>query len=76
MPASAPDSGPVPPVPPVGKPPPSKSPNSGMPAKGLSPLYGFGYGHGYSGYVPGYPVSVHPPHHMFNDENPNACAIM
>ncbi|PPR93853.1 hypothetical protein GOBAR_AA26824 [Gossypium barbadense] len=40
------------------------------------PGYGFGYGHGYSGYVPGYPVSVHPPHHMFNDENPNACAIM
>ncbi|MBA0851790.1 hypothetical protein Goshw_026228 [Gossypium schwendimanii] len=40
------------------------------------PGYGFGYGHGYSGYVPGYPVPVHPPHHIFNDENPNACAIM
>ncbi|KAK8683621.1 hypothetical protein V6N13_039675 [Hibiscus sabdariffa] len=46
------------------------------------PGYGYGYGHqqahghGYPGYVPGYPVSVHPPHHLFNDENPNACAIM
>ncbi|GMJ08881.1 HEAVY METAL ASSOCIATED PROTEIN 53, EAVY METAL-ASSOCIATED ISOPRENYLATED PLANT PROTEIN3 [Hibiscus trionum] len=44
------------------------------------PAYGYGYGHqhghGYPGYVPGYPVSVHPPHHLFNDENPNACAIM
>ncbi|KAE8713454.1 AMP-dependent synthetase and ligase family protein isoform 1 [Hibiscus syriacus] len=43
------------------------------------PAYGYGYGHqqghGYSGYVPGYPVSVHPPHHLFNDENPNACSI-
>ncbi|KAE8692901.1 AMP-dependent synthetase and ligase family protein isoform 1 [Hibiscus syriacus] len=44
------------------------------------PAYGYGYGHqhghGYPGYVPGYPVSVHPPHHLFNDENPNACASM
>ncbi|GMI88908.1 HEAVY METAL ASSOCIATED PROTEIN 53, EAVY METAL-ASSOCIATED ISOPRENYLATED PLANT PROTEIN3 [Hibiscus trionum] len=50
------------------------------------PGYGYGYGHGnpnqhphghgYPGYVPGYPVYVNPPHQMFNDENPNACAIM
>ncbi|XP_022753877.1 heavy metal-associated isoprenylated plant protein 3-like [Durio zibethinus] len=50
------------------------------------PGYGYGYrhmhpqghehGYGYPGYVPGYPVSVHPPHQMFNDENPNACAIL
>ncbi|XVF20296.1 hypothetical protein REPUB_Repub11eG0185800 [Reevesia pubescens] len=38
--------------------------------------HGHGHGHGYPGYVPGYPVSVHPPHQMFNDENPNACAIL
>ncbi|XWS53330.1 hypothetical protein CRYUN_Cryun11dG0147600 [Craigia yunnanensis] len=38
--------------------------------------HGHGHGHGYPGFVPGYPVSVHPPHHMFNDENPNACAIL
>ncbi|XWS74344.1 hypothetical protein CRYUN_Cryun02cG0206700 [Craigia yunnanensis] len=35
-----------------------------------------GHGHAYPGYVPGYPMSVHPPHQMFNDENPNACAIL
>ncbi|XVE59041.1 hypothetical protein DITRI_Ditri05aG0013000 [Diplodiscus trichospermus] len=48
------------------------------------PGYGYGYGHShphphghaYPGYVPGYPVSLHPPHQMFNDENPNACAIL
>ncbi|XP_022730465.1 heavy metal-associated isoprenylated plant protein 3-like isoform X2 [Durio zibethinus] len=48
------------------------------------PGYGYGYGHphphghghGYPGYVPDYPVSVHPPHQMFNDENPNACVIL
>ncbi|KAK8584588.1 hypothetical protein V6N13_138546 [Hibiscus sabdariffa] len=35
-----------------------------------------GYGNCYPGYVPNYPVFVHPPHQMFNDENPNACAIL
>ncbi|XWS71861.1 hypothetical protein CRYUN_Cryun03dG0174200 [Craigia yunnanensis] len=44
------------------------------------PGYGYGYGqphgHAYPGYVQGYPVSVNPPHQMFNDENPNACAIL
>ncbi|XVF68518.1 hypothetical protein PTKIN_Ptkin11bG0009100 [Pterospermum kingtungense] len=59
----------------------------GYPGHG-HPGYGYGYGyqhpypypyphgHGYPGYVSGYPVSVHPPHQMFNDENPNACAIL
>ncbi|XVE79810.1 hypothetical protein DITRI_Ditri14bG0086000 [Diplodiscus trichospermus] len=37
---------------------------------------GHGHGHGYPGYMPGYSVSVYPPHQMFNDENPNACAIL
>nr|KJB56220.1 hypothetical protein B456_009G110700 [Gossypium raimondii] len=48
------------------------------------PGYGYGYGHPhphghghcYPAYVPNYPVFVHPPHQMFNDENPNACAIL
>ncbi|KAL4336144.1 hypothetical protein GQ457_07G033800 [Hibiscus cannabinus] len=35
-----------------------------------------GYGHWYPGYVSNYPVFVHAPHQMFNDENPNACAIL
>ncbi|GMI81884.1 HEAVY METAL ASSOCIATED PROTEIN 53, EAVY METAL-ASSOCIATED ISOPRENYLATED PLANT PROTEIN3 [Hibiscus trionum] len=35
-----------------------------------------GYGHCYPGYGPNYPVFVHPPHQMFNDENANACAIL
>ncbi|XP_039052239.1 heavy metal-associated isoprenylated plant protein 3-like isoform X2 [Hibiscus syriacus] len=35
-----------------------------------------GYGHHYPGYVSNNPVFVHPPHQMFNDENPNACAIL
>ncbi|XVE59043.1 hypothetical protein DITRI_Ditri05aG0013100 [Diplodiscus trichospermus] len=29
---------------------------------------GYGYGHAYPGYMPGYPMSVHPPHHTFNYE--------
>ncbi|MBA0745277.1 hypothetical protein Gogos_007855 [Gossypium gossypioides] len=48
------------------------------------PGYGYGYGHPhphghghcYPAYVPNYPVFVHPPHQMFNDENPNACVIL
>ncbi|XWS29016.1 hypothetical protein CRYUN_Cryun25bG0120500 [Craigia yunnanensis] len=52
----------------------------GYPGYGHPYGYGYGYshghGHGYPGYVPGYPVSVHPPHQMFNEENPNACAIL
>ncbi|XP_039033163.1 heavy metal-associated isoprenylated plant protein 3-like [Hibiscus syriacus] len=48
-----------------------------QPQFGYMPGYpGYGYGHQHGQGYPGYPVSVHPPHHLFNDENPNACSTM